>query len=171
VVTLGQMQVEAWWSFHFSVPLLLGCRNYAMPNGELILMICISCGFLQAKEQYVQHLEQQIATLKAVSSQLDGATRKQRSRQPLYIGLQVRRMQAQHATASTCTCGCARICSISCVKHQTLPRTTQGSTAHAPAGRQDGGVGMHQQSVRPVDVGTWHDALIYFYVVRETYMP
>jgi hypothetical protein len=46
--------------------------------------------FLQAKEQYVQHLEQQIATLKALSGQLDASTRKQRSRQPLYINLQVR---------------------------------------------------------------------------------
>jgi hypothetical protein len=111
------MQVEAWRSFHFSVPLLLGCRNYAMPNGELIHTICISCGFLQAKEQYVQHLEQQIATLKAVSSQLDGATRKQRSRQPLYIGLQVYSEDTQYATASTCTCGCARICSILHITH------------------------------------------------------
>jgi hypothetical protein len=45
--------------------------------------------FLQAKEEYVQHLEQQIGTLKALSGQLDASTRKQRSRQPLYINLQV----------------------------------------------------------------------------------
>ncbi|WIA17837.1 hypothetical protein OEZ85_009343 [Tetradesmus obliquus] len=51
---------------------------------------------VQAKEQYVQHLEQQIASLKAVSGQLDAATRKQRSRQPLYISLQA---QANHELA------------------------------------------------------------------------
>lgn len=60
----------------------MDCRSH-----NRILLLC--CVFLQAKEQYVQHLEQQIASLKAVSGQLDAATRKQRSRQPLYISLQV----------------------------------------------------------------------------------
>ncbi|KAF6265073.1 hypothetical protein COO60DRAFT_1457262 [Scenedesmus sp. NREL 46B-D3] len=52
---------------------------------------------VQAKEQYVQHLEQQVTTLKALSSQLDASTRKQRSRQPLYIRLQA---HANHELAA-----------------------------------------------------------------------